>query len=61
MESIIQLMHTLGYQVTAEGVETDVQLDMIREMHCDCVQGFYYSRPLTPNGLREYMQQYEAQ
>lgn len=60
VESIIRLMHTLGYRVLAEGVETDEQLDKLRRMECDWVQGYYYSRPLTVSGLRDYMRQYSV-
>ena len=58
VESIIQLMHTLGYGVIAEGVETDYQLELLQQMGCDGVQGYFYSKPLTFNGLKKYMEQF---
>lgn len=57
VQSMIQLLHTLGYEVTAEGVENDRQVDMLRKMGCDYNQGYYYSRPLTFDGFCEYMLQ----
>jgi EAL domain-containing protein (putative c-di-GMP-specific phosphodiesterase class I) len=45
---IIDLAHTLGMEVIAEGVEEPEQLDRLREMGCDMVQGFYFARPLPP-------------
>lgn len=54
VESIIHLMHILGYKVTAEGVEYDSQVDQLKKMHCDYVQGYYYSKPLTFDGFCEY-------
>ena len=54
VESIIKLMHTLGYRVIAEGVENICQLETLRDMDCDQVQGYCYSKPLTLSGLKEY-------
>jgi diguanylate cyclase (GGDEF)-like protein/PAS domain S-box-containing protein len=42
---IIDLAHSLGLQVIAEGVETAAQLDFLRAHHCDQMQGYYFSRP----------------
>lgn len=44
--AIAALGRALGFSVTAEGVETDAQLEAIREIGCDAVQGFLISRPL---------------
>ncbi|MGF1723797.1 bifunctional diguanylate cyclase/phosphodiesterase [Photobacterium nomapromontoriensis] len=44
---IIDLSHKLGIQVVAEGVETRIQLDILRELNCQFVQGFYFS-PAVP-------------
>lgn len=42
----IALAHSLGMQVLAEGVETASQVNILRELNCDEIQGFYYSRPV---------------
>ena len=42
----IILGHGLGMKVVAEGVESADQVELLREMECDDIQGFYYSRPL---------------
>ena len=42
----IALAHSLGMQVLAEGVETAGQVALLRDLDCDEIQGFYYSRPV---------------
>jgi diguanylate cyclase (GGDEF)-like protein len=46
VEHIIAMAHTLGMTVVAEGVETDLQLQALRSLNCDQLQGFHLSRPL---------------
>jgi diguanylate cyclase (GGDEF)-like protein len=46
VEHIIALAHTLGMTVVAEGVETELQLQALRSLNCDQLQGFHLSRPL---------------
>ena len=46
VQQVIILAHGLGMKVVAEGVETADQLELLKEMECDNIQGFYYSRPL---------------
>ena len=46
VRSIAALGHGLGIPITAEGVETEVQLDQIKADGCTCVQGYYFSRPV---------------
>lgn len=44
VEHIISLSHFLGKQVIAEGVESNQQLDLLREIGCDAIQGYFVSR-----------------
>lgn len=46
--STIELAHQLGLEVTAEGVEQEEQLAVLRRLGCDYIQGFYFSKPLPP-------------
>ncbi len=46
--AIIAMGHTLGLKVLAEGVETQEQLEILRELGCDRFQGFLMSPSLTP-------------
>lgn len=45
VENIIKLSHELGINVVAEGVEDQEQVDYLKEILCDVVQGYYYSKP----------------
>ncbi len=47
VSAVIKLAKALGWEVVAQGVETDEQLALLREMGCDTVQGYYFSRPVT--------------
>ena len=47
IESTIRLSHALGAKVTAEGVETKKQLEFLRSVDCDFIQGYYYYRPVS--------------
>ena len=51
VRAIIQLGHTLQLEVIAEGVETDAQLDFLRNNGCDQIQGFLISHPVAPTDL----------
>jgi EAL domain-containing protein (putative c-di-GMP-specific phosphodiesterase class I) len=44
--AIIALAHSLDIEVIAEGVESEQQVQMLKEMSCNQAQGYYYSRPL---------------
>lgn len=46
-KAIIDLAHNLDLYVVAEGVETKEQLDMLMKYHCNLIQGFYFSKPLS--------------
>ncbi|HKY50858.1 MAG TPA: EAL domain-containing protein [Candidatus Limnocylindria bacterium] len=48
VRSTIELAHSLGLRVVAEGVETADVWDALRALGCDEVQGYFISRPLSP-------------
>jgi len=45
-EAMIQIGHTLGFRVVAEGVETEAQLRELQRMRCDEIQGYFVSEPV---------------
>jgi len=46
VRTIIAMAHALGMTVIAEGVETQAQLDFLRQERCDCIQGYLLGKPL---------------
>jgi diguanylate cyclase (GGDEF)-like protein len=46
-QAVLAVAHNLGLKVVAEGVETESQLNLLARNHCDEVQGFYFSKPLS--------------
>jgi EAL domain-containing protein (putative c-di-GMP-specific phosphodiesterase class I) len=46
VEAVISLAHSLGLEVTGEGVESTEQLELLRRMGCDFAQGYHLARPL---------------
>ncbi len=47
VQAIIQLSHSMGLAVTAEGVETQAQLILLKSMGCGSIQGYLMSKPLN--------------
>lgn len=46
LRAMIQLGHELGITVLAEGVETDEQVRVLQDIHCDVIQGFRFYQPI---------------
>jgi diguanylate cyclase (GGDEF)-like protein/PAS domain S-box-containing protein len=57
IKAIISLAKALGQQVIAEGVETQEQMDFLRENHCHEIQGYLYSKPLSAKDMTAFLQQ----
>jgi diguanylate cyclase (GGDEF)-like protein len=61
VRAVIALAHSLGLDVVAEGVEDAGQLCSLMELKCECVQGFYFHRPLSPVDAEELLHRRAAQ
>ena len=55
MEATVFIGHRLGLEVIAEGVENREQLELVREMRCDLVQGFYFFRPMAATDVERLL------
>jgi len=56
VKSMIDLSHGLGKRVLAEGVETVEQLNVLRNLGCDAVQGYFINKPLPEAKLVRYLE-----
>ena len=68
VSAVIGMGNSLNKRVSAEGVETQAQLDFLRAQHCSGGQGFFFSPPVTAgayaqlliNGIRDPNQNYDS-
>lgn len=47
VESTINMIKKLGMTVVAEGIETEEEINMLRSLGCDIIQGYYFGKPMT--------------
>ena len=52
---LIELIHSNDMEAIIEGVETKEQVDLLRKMKADTIQGFYYSRPIPFDNFNELL------
>ena len=57
LEIIIDIADYLAVPVIAEGVETELQMLALRDMGCDRVQGYYFSRPLPADKFEKFIEE----
>ena len=55
VRSSIQMAHSLGLYVIAEGAEDELTCAMLAEAQCDFIQGYYLSKPQKPAELQEWI------
>ena len=55
VHSIIDMAHTLGLNVTAEGVESEGIVNQLKKLGCDMIQGHHISRPLPPDRMTQLL------
>ncbi|MGM0905801.1 MAG: EAL domain-containing protein [Pseudomonadota bacterium] len=59
VRSTIQLAHELGLRVVAEGVEDEASWRVLQSLHCDELQGYYFSKPLAISDFKNYLTDHE--
>jgi diguanylate cyclase (GGDEF)-like protein/PAS domain S-box-containing protein len=58
--SIVSMGRILGVEVVAEGVETEAQLECLRRVGCDLIQGYLYSKPLPADEFAAFARAFGA-
>ncbi len=56
-QAVLAVAHSLHLKVVAEGVETQGQLDLLIENHCEEMQGYFFSRPLPAEQCTRFLQE----
>ncbi|MCR4740858.1 MAG: EAL domain-containing protein [Lachnospiraceae bacterium] len=59
--SVIRMAKSIDMQIVAEGVETGNQFEMLKNMDCDCIQGFYFYKPLPRKEFEERLREQEKE
>ena len=57
---ITELGRILGKNVIAEGIETELDLHVLRQLHCDCGQGYYFYKPMLPEAAEALVREQAA-
>jgi len=52
---VIALAKTLGFKLVAEGVESCTQKDLLLEMGCSVIQGYFYEKPMSTGDMEKYL------
>ena len=60
IRSIVEIAHTLNLRVVAEGIETDTQLGVLRDLGCDYGQGYLLARPMPIGDLDRWLRDWDA-
>ena len=55
IETIVKMCKKLGIKTVAEGIETKAQIDFLKKIECDIVQGYYFSKPIS---IQEFEEKY---
>ena len=57
---IVMLAHGLRLKVVAEGVETQAQVDLLKDMGCELAQGYLYSKPIAAEAIEQLLRDNSA-
>jgi len=55
IRTVISLAANLGFKVVAEGIESEHQRDVLVDLGCDYGQGYFFSRPLSPDVIEQFL------
>lgn len=50
-QSMVETLHNIGYQIVAEGVETEQEAELLAKWNVDMIQGYYYAEPLPESEI----------
>lgn len=59
VEAIVKLSHDINLKVVAEGVETEGELYALKEIDCDIIQGYYFSKPISKIEVEDFVKNFQ--
>jgi len=59
VKAIITMAHALQLEVIAEGAETELHYENLKNEKCDMIQGYFFSKPLSVNDFEAFYQQFQ--
>jgi diguanylate cyclase (GGDEF)-like protein len=60
VKSIIALAHSLRLEVVAEGVENESQLNFLKDISCDLMQGYYFGKPMPAKQFADFVMHWDG-
>ena len=60
VQTIISMAHSLGFKTVAEGVESDEHVKLLKDMCCDELQGYNYSKAIPKEKFTQFLQNYSS-
>lgn len=60
LRSMIDMAHTLGLNVVAEGAETDADVEALEALSCDMIQGYVFGKPLDADAAGDLLREHDA-
>ena len=60
LESTVRMMQSIGKKLVVEGAETEDEVEILENMNCDYIQGFYFSRPLPPDRFIRFLEEHNS-
>ena len=59
LPNLIKMINELGYQIVAEGIETEEMVQMLSENGVEYIQGYFFSRPVPENAFLDFMKKHQ--
>ena len=57
LTGMLDIIHKMNLSVVVEGIETKEQMEVMKDMEVEFIQGFYYSKPIPENEFMEFLRQ----
>ena len=56
LKNLISMFHDVHRKIVAEGIESEEQMNMLKKLECDYLQGYFYSKPIDKDAFISYVQ-----